>query len=84
MESVTLIGLMAGALTTIAFFPQLHKAWTSKSTKDVSISMYVIFCTGIFLWLIYGLMIDSLPVILANAVTFVLALSILVLKIKYR
>ncbi len=84
MDSVTIIGLMAGALTTVAFFPQLHKAWKSKSTKDVSISMYVIFCTGIFLWLVYGIMDHSLPVILANAVTLVLAVLILALKIKYR
>ncbi len=84
MDNVTLIGLLAGALTTVAFFPQLHKAWTSKSTKDVSISMYIIFCAGIFLWLLYGIFIKSLPVILANAVTFVLAASILLLKIRYR
>jgi MtN3 and saliva related transmembrane protein len=84
MEGVTIIGLLAGALTTVAFFPQLFKTWRTKSTKDVSLLMYAVFCAGILLWLIYGIFINSLPVILANAVTFVLALCILALKIRYR
>jgi MtN3 and saliva related transmembrane protein len=84
MDSVTILGIVAGALTSSAFFPQLLKAWRSKSTGDVSLWMYVIACTGILLWLIYGLIISSLPLILANAFTLVIALAILALKIKYR
>ena len=84
MDSVTVLGIVAGALTSSAFFPQLLKAWRSKSTGDVSLWMYVIACTGITLWLIYGLIIDSVPLILANAVTLVMTVTILVLKIKYR
>jgi len=84
MDSVTLLGLVAGSLTTAAFFPQLVKAWKSHSTKDISLLMYLVICTGILLWLIYGVIIGSLPVIAANAVTLVIASAILILKIRYR
>ncbi|HEY9847791.1 MAG TPA: SemiSWEET transporter, partial [Candidatus Caenarcaniphilales bacterium] len=80
---VTVLGLIAGTLTTIAFIPQLTKTWYSKSAQDVSLGMLITFSTGVFLWLTYGLLIHALPVILANLVTFVLTLVILVLKIKY-
>ena len=74
---------MAGLLTTLAFIPQLTQAWKSKSTKDVSLGMFLIFTTGVLLWLIYGIEIRSLPVIAANGVTLVLAGAILMLKIRY-
>jgi MtN3 and saliva related transmembrane protein len=83
MDSVTLLGLAAGTLTTVSFFPQLIKTWKSRSTKDISLGMYVAFCSGILLWLIYGLLIDSVPVIAANAVTLVIACLILFLKLKH-
>lgn len=78
-----LLGLTAGTLTTVAFIPQLAKAWKSRSTGDLSWGMIVTFTTGVLLWLIYGIWIDSLPVILANAVTFLLQIGIVSLKIKY-
>jgi MtN3 and saliva related transmembrane protein len=84
MTLTTLLGLIAGACTTFAFLPQLLKIRETKSTHDISFWMYVVICTGILLWLIYGIMIGSVPVILANAVTLVIALMILILKIKYR
>jgi len=84
MDGVTILGVVAGVLTSSAFFPQLLKAWKSKSTGDVSLLMYIIACTGILLWLIYGLIINSLPLILANAFTLVIAAAILALKIRYR
>lgn len=83
MDGVTALGLTAGTLTTIAFIPQIVKAWQSKSTGDLSWGMVTTFSTGVLLWLIYGIWIDSLPVILANAVTFILQLGIVTLKIKY-
>lgn len=79
-----ILGLVAGTLTTAAFFPQFLKAWKSKSTTDISLWMFVILSTGIFLWLIYGLLVQSWPVILANIVTLVIALAILMLKLKYK
>jgi len=69
-----MIGLAAGTLTTTAFAPQLVKAWRG---------MLVTFSTGILLWLIYGVWIDSVPVILANAVTLLLQAGIVSLKIKH-
>ena len=84
MDVATLVGLVAGMLTTIAFLPQVRQSWRTKSTKDISLPMILTFCTGVLLWLIYGLMIRSLPVILANGVTIVLAGAILVMKLKWR
>lgn len=78
-----MLGLTAGTLTTVAFIPQLAKAWKSKSTGDLSWGMVMIFSTGVLLWLIYGIWIDSLPVILANAVTLLFQFGIITLKIKY-
>jgi MtN3 and saliva related transmembrane protein len=79
-----LIGILAGVLTTVSFLPQVIRAARTKSTGDISLGMYVILAVGIFLWFIYGISIGSLPVILANGVTFVLAIIILALKVKYR
>ena len=83
MNYVTVLGLIAGILTTIAFLPQLIKSWRTKSTHDVSLAMFVVLCTGILLWIIYGILINSFPVIVANVVTFVIAILILILKIRY-
>ncbi len=78
------IGLLAGTLTTVAFIPQVIKIWRSKKADDISISMFLIFTVGVGLWMIYGIQIASLPVMLANAVTMILALIILILKYSYR
>lgn len=77
------LGLLAGTLTTIAFCPQLIKTWTTKSAKDMSFGMLATFCAGVLLWLVYGILIHSIPVIVANVVTLLLAGAILVLKIKF-
>ncbi|HEY9823407.1 MAG TPA: SemiSWEET transporter [Candidatus Sericytochromatia bacterium] len=82
-ELIDTLGLLAGTLTTIAFFPQLYKTWKSKSARDVSLVMMITFSIGVFLWLVYGLVIHAMPVIVANAVTLVLALLIVLLKIRY-
>lgn len=78
------IGIMAGVLTTISFLPQVIRAAKTKSTRDISFGMYLIFSTGVFLWFVYGVLIGSLPVILANGITFLLATVILILKIRYK
>ena len=78
-----LIGIIAGLLTTVAFLPQAVKIWRSKSAKDVSLAMFLCFCAGIVLWVIYGFMLGALPVILANVVTLCIAATILVFKIRY-
>ena len=83
MDITLILGLLAGTMTTIAFLPQLIQTWKTRSAKDVSLGMFLIFTTGVVLWVIYGLMIQSLPIIAANMVTLVLAGAILVLKFKY-
>jgi MtN3 and saliva related transmembrane protein len=84
MESYTIIGLAAGFCTTIAFLPQVIKTWKSRSAKDLSLGMYSIFCTGVALWLTYGLLISDLPIILTNMATLILALSILFFKLTFK
>jgi MtN3 and saliva related transmembrane protein len=82
-DFTTVLGLVAGALTTIAYLPQLIKTWKSKSAEDLSWSMLITLCVGIILWLIYGTYVHDLPVILANVVTLMLSSVILVLKLRY-
>lgn len=83
MSWIESIGLMAGALTTIAFIPQARKVWTTRSTKDISLAMYVVFTSGVVLWLAYGYLIASRPVMLANSITLVFALYILLMKLRH-
>ncbi|MDD1416329.1 SemiSWEET transporter [Dolichospermum sp. ST_con] len=84
MDFITILGLVAGALTTIAFLPQMFQIWRTKSAGDVSYVMLIVFMSGLFLWLIYGIILGALPVILANGVTLFFNLIILWLKIKYK
>ncbi len=81
---ITLLGMIAGTLTTIAFLPQLFKVWRSKSAKDISMTWLVTFSGGVLLWLIYGLLLGQLPIVLANAITLGLTWVILGFKLKYR
>ncbi len=80
----TLIGFLAGALTTASFIPQVLKAWKTRDTRSLSWVMYILFSVGVALWLWYGFMLASIPIILFNAITLVLSLSILLLKAFYR
>lgn len=81
---ITTLGLTAGVLTTIAYLPQLIKTWKTKSADDLSWSMLIVLCIGIILWLIYGVIEQDIPLIFANVVTFIFALIILILKIRYQ
>ncbi|MBU0466443.1 MAG: SemiSWEET transporter [Nanoarchaeota archaeon] len=83
MSWMTYIGLAAATITTISHTPQVIKSWKTKKTKDVSLLMYIALATGVFLWLLYGVLIKDLPLILANSITFIFTFSTLVLKIKY-
>ncbi len=84
MNIITLMGLMAAACTTISFLPQAIKTIRTKHTKDLSLAMYAIFTTGIFLWLVYGLIIKDIPLITANIITFIFTSVILIMKIRYK
>ena len=84
LSSFEYIGYLAGFLTTIAFIPQVFKAWISKSTNDISLSMFVIFTIGVSCWLIYGILTKNHPIIIANSITLILSFLILVAKFKYK
>ena len=81
---IDLFGFSAALLTTIAFIPQLYKTWKTKSAEDVSLIMLILFITGLICWIIYGLKINSIPILVANIITFIFNFSILILKITYR
>ena len=84
MSLADVIGYMAALMTTIAFVPQALMTWKNKHANGVSLGMYIVFTVGIALWLLYGLCLHVWPVIIANAVTLMLASFILVMKIIYK
>lgn len=84
MDAVEILGLVAACCTTSAFMPQVYRAWKSKSLRDISLFMYLVFFTGTILWFIYGMLIQSISIVLANGITAALALIIIFLKLKYR
>jgi len=79
-----LIGYIAAFLTTLAFVPQAHQSWKSRDLSGISLPMYSLFSLGVLGWLIYGLMIKSWPIIMANSITLALACVVLFLKIKHK
>ncbi|WP_024929903.1 SemiSWEET transporter [Methylophilus sp. OH31] len=76
------IGSIAAVCTTIAFVPQVIKSWRTRDLSGISLPMYTIFTTGVLLWLIYGILRQDWPVIIANAITAILAGVVLWLKLK--
>ena len=80
---ISLIGAIAATCTTIAFVPQLISVYRLKTARDISLSMFVIFSLGVFLWLLYGFFIHSVSIVVANGFTLILSLAILVLKVHY-
>ena len=78
------LGFAAGALTTASFVPQVMKSWTSRDLSGISLRMYGLFSAGVALWLLYGIAEGHWPIIIANAITLVLAGGVLVLKLKHR
>jgi MtN3 and saliva related transmembrane protein len=83
MNFLTILGFSAATFTTIAFVPQLMRTWQTKSAKDVSLAMLVCFCFGVFLWIIYGMILNQPPIIVANIITLIFNLMILYCKLKY-
>lgn len=83
-DMIQMLGLMAGACTTVAFLPQVIKTWRSRSAKDLSLSMFSIFTLGVGLWLVYGFLDNNIPVIAANLITLMLAATLLVFKFRFR
>jgi MtN3 and saliva related transmembrane protein len=83
MTITDFIGSAAATLTTIAFIPQAWKIWRTQHTTDISMGMYVLFTIGVALWLAYGILIESWPIIMANSFTLGLAGAVLVMKNKF-
>jgi MtN3 and saliva related transmembrane protein len=84
MEGLTWLGLLAGGLTTASFVPQVLKIRKTKSAEDVSLLMFVAFCAGVTLWIVYGFIKGEVAIIATNAVTLVLGVAIVWMKLKYR
>ncbi|MFH1914787.1 MAG: SemiSWEET transporter [Pseudomonadota bacterium] len=82
-EFIELIGIVAGCCTTASFVPQVVRTWRTRSVADISLRMYLLLCLGVSLWLVYGALIGSPAVLLANAATLVLAAAILVMKLVF-
>ncbi len=81
---IEIIGLIAACLTTFSFVPQLLKLNKTKDTSSISLSMYLVLVTGVFFWLVYGIILQRPSIIIANAVSLVLQLWILIMKLKHR
>lgn len=83
MSAVDWLGLVAGCLTTISFLPQVLLTWRTKKAEGVSLGMYAFFTVGVALWLVYGIMLGAWPIIIANFVTLILALFVVVMKLRF-
>jgi MtN3 and saliva related transmembrane protein len=83
MLSHDLLGYVAATLTTSSFVPQAYKTFRSKDVSGISLTMYSMFTFGMMLWLVYGFLINAWPIIVANAVTLSLALTILSMRLRY-
>ena len=83
MKGVTIIGILAALCTTSSLLPQVIKIIKIKETRDISLLMYAMLVVGVLLWTIYGILKKDVPVVVANLIAFVLATSVLILKIKH-
>ena len=84
INGITILGSVAGVLTTTAFLPQVIKVWRSRSTADISLLTFSALCVGITLWVTYGVLTHDIPLVAANGASLVLAGIILAFKLKYK
>jgi MtN3 and saliva related transmembrane protein len=84
MNLIDAIGTLAATLTTLSFLPQVIHTFRTKDARGISLGMYSVFVTGVSCWLVYGILLEAWPIIIANAITVSLALAILVMKLRYR
>jgi MtN3 and saliva related transmembrane protein len=81
---IEIIGFIAAILTTASFVPQVYKIWKTKSAQGVSLSMFLLFFTGVSMWFVYGVLLGSFAMIIANTITGILASMIVYFKFKYK
>jgi len=84
MDLYEILGFLAAILTTISFLPQVIKIYKSKETKSISLTMYVVLSLGILMWLIYGIHLKSMPMIIANTISFILTVYIFFMKMRHK
>jgi MtN3 and saliva related transmembrane protein len=84
MDMVSGLGFVAALMTTHGFLPQVFKTWKTRSTKDISLGMFVVLVVGIILWITYGVLRDDLPLIIGNSITLLLVSIILFFKLRYK
>lgn len=84
MNAITILGFAAAVLTTASFLPQAIKTIRTKDTSGISLFMYSLFAAGTLLWFLFGLFSNNMPIVVANAVTLLFAIIILIYKIKYK
>lgn len=80
---VEMVGVAAGVCTTGAYLPQALRTLKLRETKDISTSMYIMMTMGVGLWVVYGILLGSPSVIVANAISFILVVSILMMKLRF-
>lgn len=84
MDAITMLGLLAATMTTVAFLPQILKNWKTRSAGDLSFGTFGLFTAGLVLWLAYGIIIGNLPIIVSNTITLALNAVNLAQMVKYR
>jgi MtN3 and saliva related transmembrane protein len=84
MNLIDLIGFLAAVLTTASFLPQAWHTFQTKDVSGISLGMYSVFTSGVAMWLVYGLLLQAWPIVIANCITLGLASAILVMKLRYR
>lgn len=84
MDFESILGYVAAVLTTFSFLPQVIHIHKTKDTSAISLPMYLMFSVGVFLWFIYGILIHAWPMVIANGITLLLALTILWMKCKHK
>jgi MtN3 and saliva related transmembrane protein len=83
MDYASWIGLAAGALTTFCYVPQLKKVWDTRSTEDISLKMMLVLASGLALWTVFGVLRGEIAIVLANALSFAFAVSLIGLKLRF-
>lgn len=84
LSNAELLGYLAATLTTCSFVPQALHTFRTRDVSGISLGMYSVFTVGVALWLVYGVLLTAWPVVIANAITLVLACAIVAMKLRYR
>ena len=84
MGGIEIIGMVAGTISSVTFLPQVVKTWQSKSAKDISLWMFLLVTLSVIMWLIYGLFLNSVPIIYTNSMVLIMSLIMLYFKWRFK